>query len=88
MATFEETGCSSKEAKEHVFAYVHWKEVHPKGNWFGTSATICTNLYELNANPFLPVQKIACKYAHANLKVVFDTGTENVFCCLSYINKI
>lgn len=56
------------------------KKLHPKEDWYGTSATVCTDLYELGSfSSFLPVQRIACRCAHAVLNVKFDTHAENVF---------
>ncbi len=78
VVTFERNG--TKDTIEHIFAYVYWKKKHPSEDWFGTSATICTDLYELNGNSFLPVQRISCRCAHATLKVQFDSHTpDSVF---------
>lgn len=76
--TLERNGCT--ESIEHIFAYVYWKKLHPEENWFGVSATVCTDLNELsNYSLFLPVQRIACRCAHAIMKVQFPSHTETVF---------
>lgn len=73
--TFELNG--SKESMEHV---LYWKKLHPKEDWYGISATVCTDLYQLNnSSSFLAVQRIACRCAHAILNVKFDTHAESVF---------
>lgn len=67
-------------AEEHAFARVYWKKLHPRGDWFGASATICTDLYELSElTTFLPVQRIASRCAHATLTVDFGSHQQNVF---------
>lgn len=73
-------GSGSTELKEHIFAYVFWKKLHPQEDWFGVSATVSTDLYELSGSgSFLPVQRIACRCAHACMNVNFPSHMENVF---------
>lgn len=79
VATLESAQSTSTNTTEHIFAYVHWQKIHPNKDWFGTSATVCTELYELSGCSFLPVQRIACRCAHGTLKINFDSHTENVF---------
>ena len=74
-----ERGGSRRENIEHVFAYVYWKKQHSNESWFGTSAVVCTDLFDLNMNPFLPVQRIANRCAHATLKVKLDSYTHNSY---------
>lgn len=59
-----------KESLEHVFAYVNWKKRHPKEDWYGSSAIVCTELNELSgSSSFLPVQRILFRCAHAVIKI-------------------
>ena len=65
---------------EHVFAYVLWKQAHPQIDYFGTSATVCCNISEpLGPCCFIPVQRIACRCAHALISVDFNGVIETVF---------
>ena len=49
-------------------------------NWFGISATICFDLFELpGACMFVPVQRIACRCAYAVLPIEIGTVTEKLF---------
>ena len=68
---------SSDGQVEHVFAYVKWKRFHPHYDWFGISATVCTNDFE--SSSFIPIQRIACRCAYLVMPVQFDTHTENCF---------
>ena len=65
---------------QHSFAHVAWKQRHPKEDMFGVSATLCLDLYE-DGSPcaFLPVQRIACRCAHATLPIPVDGVTENLY---------
>ena len=63
----------------HLLCYVHWKCLHPHETWFGTSATVSSlDIETSSAYSFLPVQRIQCRCAFANIKVNFTTHTENV----------
>ncbi len=54
---------------EHVFAYVKWRTMHPNYDHFGRSATVCANMFEPpGVCSFLPVQRIACRAAHAVMR--------------------
>lgn len=66
----------TKEIK-HVLAYVMWKEHHPDVDWFGVSATVCIDMFKTSG--FIPVQRIACRCAHALMQVNFSTLSETVF---------
>ena len=68
---------TTDENVEHAFAYVKWKKLHPKFDWFGQSATVCIN--DTEESNFLPVQRISCRCAHVLLPVKFETHEENVF---------
>ena len=51
-----------------LFAYVYWKKLHPEASWFGISATVSTDLFEIpGACAYLPVQRIASRCAYATL---------------------
>ena len=70
---------SKIDVLEHVFAYI-WKKVHPNHHFYGCSATVSENIYELPSMcSFLPVQRIACLAAHAVLTVKLGPMEENVF---------
>ena len=64
---------------EHVFAYVFWKQSHPQIDYFGTSATVCSNISEPLSPCFIPVQRIACWCAHELISVDFNGLVETVF---------
>ena len=65
---------------KHVFAFVRWKQTHPLMDWFGTSATVCSNMFEsLYPCNFIPVQRISCRCAHALISVNFGHMVETVF---------
>ena len=65
---------------EHVFAYVHWKKKHPQCDWFGSSAIVYIDIDEpLSSKCFIPVQRIACRCAHAVIPVDFNGIVETVF---------
>ena len=64
----------------HIFCHIYWKKVHPQSSWYGTSATVCTDLYEdPDACCFMPVQRIASRCAYSKLLVDFTTHKETVF---------
>ena len=63
---------------DHVFCFTHWKKEHPRANWFGISAIICDDCFEIpDACCFLPVQRIYNKCAHVKLNVQFDSSYED-----------
>lgn len=66
---------------DHLFAYVHWKRLHPKASWYGMSATISSELFEIpGACAIIPVQRIACRCAYATLNIKFSPAHhESVF---------
>ena len=71
---------SSVENLEHIFAYVYWKKLHPEASWFGISATVSTDLFEIpGACAYLPVQRIANGCAYATLPIALPSHTESVF---------
>ena len=71
---------SSQVNETHIFAYVYWKKTHPHHNWFGISATVCSDLDEDPcACCFIPVQRISARCAFTCLPVKFSTHTETVF---------
>ena len=55
---------------EHVFSYVKWKKVHPDHDFYGRSAIVSENMFELpSIYSFLPAQRIACHAAHTVMRV-------------------
>ena len=54
-------------------------------DWFGTSATVCSDMFE--SCSFIPVQRIACRCAHALISVNFGAMVET-FYSLSFTIKI
>ena len=65
---------------KHLFCYVLWKKVSPNSNFFGQSAILCSDEYELpSACSFLPVQRILAKCAHAVIPVDFESHKESCF---------
>lgn len=65
-------------AEYHLFAYVKWKDLHRKFDWFGTAATVCESTSESCSN-FLLVQRIARRCAYVSMPVNFGDLIENVF---------
>ena len=73
------TASSEAHKLNHIFAYVAWKQRHPNEDIFGTSATLCFNMYEQESPcAFLPVQRIACRCAHATLPIQIGVVNENL----------
>ena len=71
-------GQTKKE--DHIFAFVYWKHLHENHDWFGSSATVCTNMFEpCTACCFLPVQRIAHRCAAIKMPVSFHGVVEDVF---------
>ena len=75
-----QTSCGTVKQLSHILCYVHWKKLHPHAAWYGISATVSTDITEPpDACCFMPVQRIACRCAHAKLLVDFRTHKETVF---------
>lgn len=73
---------SSAEVDEerHIFAYVKWKQPHRHQSYFGKSAIVSEDQFEVtDACCFLPVQRISNRCAYALLTVSFPDITERVF---------
>ena len=69
---FEHTVVFDQSKETHVFCFVEWKKVHPHSNWCGISASVYSDLFELNAAcNFMPVQRIAARCAHAKMPLTF-----------------
>ena len=43
-----------KRNANHVITYVKWSQKHPHAEWYGLSATVCSDMHE----PPSPVQRI------------------------------
>ena len=69
--TIVNSSISESKKVKHLFAYVEWKEHHSNVDWFGASATVCTDMYRDSS--FIPAQRIACRCAHALMPVNFGT---------------
>ena len=73
-----------------------WKKQHRHYDYFGRSAIVCQNENETNGPyNFIPVQRIAYRCAHLQMKLKFDDFDETVFianstfyitCCLYAYN--
>lgn len=73
--------------QEHIFAYVKWKELHEHYDWYGVSATVCNNSFEVSgACCFLPIQRIFCRCAYTLMPIKFSDLVETVFiaCPISF----
>ena len=68
-------------SKTHVFAFVKWaKPHHAQEYWFGQSAIVCEKEYEEQSFcNYIPIQRILCVCAHADLELQFDLVKQNVF---------
>ena len=75
--TIVNSSISESKKVKHLFAYVEWKEHHSNVDWFGASATVCTDMYRDSS--FIPAQRIACRCAHALMPVNFGSHSETVF---------
>ena len=83
--SFTEDGMSNEH--QHIFAYVKWKEAHEQYNWYGITATVCHDSFEIPAACcYIPVQRIYCRCAHTVMPVKFNEITEIVFiaCPISF----
>ena len=72
---------------QHIFAYVKWKETHEQYNWYGISAAVCHDSFEVPAACcFIPVQRFYCRCGYKVMPVKFNEMTENVFiaCPISF----
>lgn len=68
------------DSEEHIFCYIHWKQRHPRYDWFGQSAIVSSTLDEIEASCcFMPVQRIICRCACAVLNVNSASIPESVF---------
>ena len=80
VSTTIDSGPSHQVDETHLFAYVSWKKQDPHYNWFGISATVCSELEEESgACCFIPVQRIGSRCAFSLLPVDFPTHSETVF---------
>lgn len=69
---YESTTSTEIAKEEHVFAYVRWKELHPR--------CFCYCMFHARSSCcFLPVQRIACRCAHAVMPVTISNVTETLF---------
>ena len=65
---------------KYIFCKMKWKALHPRYNWFGSSAIVCYNSFEsYSCCCFMPVQRIAARCVTTFLPVTFDFCTESVF---------
>ncbi|XP_065892408.1 uncharacterized protein [Dysidea avara] len=55
---------------QRVFCFVEWYMKHSRENFYGTSATTCTNItFSESLCSYLPIQRISKRCAYATLKV-------------------
>ena len=65
---------------KHLFCYVLWKQISSNWNYFGQSAIVCTNSYELpSACSFLPAQRILAKCAHTVIPLNLGSHEQSYF---------
>ena len=65
---------------EHIFAYVLWKKQHMQYDYFGKSVIICENVNDTTGPcNFIPVQIIAYRCAHLQMKIKLEDYEEKVF---------
>ena len=65
---------------ECVCAFVQWKKQHPQESYYGVSALVCSNEFEIpSMYSFLPVQRIHAIAVHCNTKLKFSSVEERVF---------
>jgi len=72
---------------QHIFGYVKWKETHEQYNWYGTSAAVWYDSFEIPAACcFILVQRIYCHCAYTVMPVKFNEMAEIVFiaCPISF----
>ena len=71
---------SNTQQIEHIFAYVIWKKQHRHYDYYGSSAIVCQNENEMtNSFILIPVQRIAYRCAHLQMKTNFDDLDETIF---------
>ena len=64
----------------HLFAFVCWYERHTHHNWYGASATVCTNSFEpTSIFSFIPIQRIFAVGAHCQTEASFSGYNDDVF---------
>ena len=75
--------CSGKlEKRHHIFCFMEWYIKHSQENWYGTSATMCTNIrYTESSCSYLPIQRISdrCAYGNLNITIPPRNSSEEVF---------
>ncbi len=77
---FHSDGSIETEKLKHLFCYVLWKQISPNTSYFGQSAIVCTNSYELpSLCSFLPVQRILAKCAHTVIPLNLGSHEESYF---------
>jgi len=68
------------DEQQHLFAYVKWKELHDHHEWYGISATVCHDSFQLPAACcFLPVKRIFCRCAYTVMPITLNGVVETVF---------
>ena len=79
---------NERKEEDHVFAYVKRKQCHFHSDWFGVSATVCTDSFE-SPSPccLLPVQRIACRCASIRMLVDFGDISETGFIACPIVLK-
>ena len=64
----------------HIFAYVMWKKLHIRRDYFGASSTVSADEFEPpSLSCYLPVQRISCRAAHAVMCIKFEHASESIF---------
>lgn len=68
-----------QHTQEHILAYVKWNQRHPQEDWYGASATVCSNMYEpATACNFILVQRIHSVCANCSLDTKIGSLHENI----------
>ena len=74
---------ASRELKKtHIFCRVLWYQYHNYPEYFGSSAIVCTKLYEVEGPCcFLPLARVSNRCAAGEIAIDFDPplGTDKVF---------
>ena len=68
--------------KTHIFCRVQWYQYHNYPEYFGSSAIVCTNIYEVEGPCcFLPLARVSNRCAAGEIEIDFDPplGTDKVF---------
>ena len=77
---FHNEGSVETEKLKHLFCYVLWKQISPNTSYFGQSAIVCANSYELpSVCSFLPAQRILAKCAHTVIPFNLGSHEESYF---------